>query len=104
MGLKYAFPAQHGEVTRGVPTSYAASPETKSPLRVIAPVWPWRDGETRGVSLEPLYKSVPHAALRDPALLQLLALIDAIRDGTRARAKSGRTALSSQTKVAHGQS
>ena len=23
-GLKYAFPAEHGEVTRGVPTSYAA--------------------------------------------------------------------------------
>src|SRR5271169_4683591 len=25
-GLKYAFPAQHGQVTRGVPTSYAAPP------------------------------------------------------------------------------
>src|ERR1700745_1388796 len=25
-GLKYAFPAEHGEVTRGVPTSYAAEP------------------------------------------------------------------------------
>jgi hypothetical protein len=33
------------------------------------------------VGLEPLYKSVPHAALRDPALYQLLALVDAIRDG-----------------------
>src|SRR5258708_3501789 len=27
-------------------------------------VWPWRDGEARGVSLAPLYKSVPHAALQ----------------------------------------
>jgi hypothetical protein len=25
-GLKYAFPAEHGEVTRGVATSYAAEP------------------------------------------------------------------------------
>src|SRR5208283_1564803 len=25
-GLKYVFPAQHGEVTRGIPTSYAAEP------------------------------------------------------------------------------
>jgi hypothetical protein len=25
-GLKYAFPAEHGEVTRGIPTSYAAEP------------------------------------------------------------------------------
>jgi len=24
-GLKYAFPAEHGQVTRGVPTSYARS-------------------------------------------------------------------------------
>jgi len=23
-GLKYVFPAEHGEVTRGIPTSYAA--------------------------------------------------------------------------------
>jgi len=26
-------------------------------------------------------KNVPHAALRDPALYELLALVDAIRDG-----------------------
>jgi DNA-binding Lrp family transcriptional regulator len=85
-GLKYAFPARHGEVTRGVPTSYAAEP-LKSEIdssNDLPPVWPWHDGDTRGVGLEPLYKSVPQAALRDPALYQLLALVDAIRDG-RAR-------------------
>src|SRR5882757_2331362 len=88
-GLKYAFPAEHGEVTRGIPTSYAAEP-LKSEIAVsndLPPVWPWRDGDTRGVGLEPLYKTVPHAALRDPALYQLLALVDAIRDG-RARERS----------------
>lgn len=26
-GVKYAFPAEHGQVTRGVPTSFAAPPE-----------------------------------------------------------------------------
>jgi hypothetical protein len=88
-GLKYAFPAEHGEVTRGIPTSYAAEP-LKSEIAVsndLPPVWPWRDGDTRGVGLEPLYKNVPHAALRDPALYQLLALVDAIRDG-RARERN----------------
>jgi hypothetical protein len=25
-GLKYAFPAEHGQITRGVPTSFAAPP------------------------------------------------------------------------------
>ena len=53
----------------------------------LPPVWPWPNGDTRGVGLEPLYKSVPRAALRDPALYQLLALVDAIRDG-RARERN----------------
>ncbi len=85
----YAFPAEHGEVTRGIPTSYAAEP-LKSEIAVsndLPPVWPWQDGNTRGVGLEPLYKNVPRAALHDRALYQLLALVDAIRDG-RARERS----------------
>jgi hypothetical protein len=85
-GLKYAFPAEHGEVTRGIPTSYAAEP-LKSEISMsneLPPVWPWHEGNTRGVGLKPLYKSVPAAALRDPNLYQFLALVDAIRDG-RAR-------------------
>ena len=85
-GVKYAFPAQHGEVTRGLPTSFAAPPlkgEIASPGELL-PVWPWREGETRGVALEPLYRTAPAAALRDPILYELLALVDAIRDG-RAR-------------------
>jgi DNA-binding Lrp family transcriptional regulator len=85
-GLKYAFPAQHGEVTRGIPTSHAAEP-LKSEVAMsndLPPVWPWHEGNTRGVGFEPLYKSVPQAALRDSKLYQLLALVDAIRDG-RAR-------------------
>jgi hypothetical protein len=85
-GLKYAFPAKHGQVTRGVPTSYAAEPlkSEVSSSRDLPPVWPWHEGDTRGIALEPLYKSVPRAALRDPWLYEVLALADAIRDG-RAR-------------------
>src|SRR5271169_4764336 len=85
-GLKYAFPAEHGEVTRGIPTSYAAEPLKSEVLMSndLPPVWPWHEGNTRGVGFEPLYKSVPQAALRDSKLYQLLALVDAIRDG-RAR-------------------
>ena len=40
---------------------------------------------------------VPHAALRDPALYELLALVDAIRDG-RARAESGRARFGAPAK------
>jgi hypothetical protein len=82
-GLKYAFPPERGELTRGVPTGYAAEP-LKS--RISAgddppPVWPFPEGKARGYSFAPLYKTVPQAALHDPYLYEMLALIDALRDG-----------------------
>jgi hypothetical protein len=85
-GLKYVFPAHHGTMTRGLPTSYAAEPLRRhiragnEPL----PVWPDPSGPIRGLSFEPLYRNVPQAARRDSHLYELLALVDAIRDG-RAR-------------------
>jgi len=93
-------------VTRGVATSYAAEP-LKSEIASsndLPPVWPWPDGETRGVSLEPLYKSVPHAALRDPVLYQLLALVDAIRDGRARERNLAERDLVHRLRSAHGQS
>jgi DNA-binding Lrp family transcriptional regulator len=85
-GVKYAFPAEHGPMTRGVPTSFAAPPlkDEIASGDELPPVWPWRDGEARGIALAPLYRTAPGAALRDPLLYELLALVDAIRDG-RAR-------------------
>jgi DNA-binding Lrp family transcriptional regulator len=82
-GVKYAFPAQRGEVARGMPTSYFGPPlkDQIAPGDELPPVWPWRDGDTRGITLQPLYKTAPAAALRDPFLYELLALVDAIRDG-----------------------
>lgn len=87
-GLKYVFPPKRGEPTRGVPTSHAAPPmnELLPQGDELIPVWPWPEGTTRGVAFEPLYRSVPEAALRDPRLYELLALADALRDG-RSREK-----------------
>lgn len=85
-GLKYVFPAERGELTRGVATSYGAAPlraliaATDDPI----PVWPYAEGKQRGVSLAPLYKTAPLAALRDPSFYELLVLADALREG-RAR-------------------
>lgn len=85
-GIKYAFPAEHGEPTRGVPTSYAAAPLNRliDPGDEPIPVWPFGKGEKRGIAFAPLYKLLPIAALQDSVLYEQLALIDAIRDG-RAR-------------------
>jgi len=82
-GARYAFPATHGALSRGVPTSYAAPPlsNTIQPGSDPAPVWPHKNGTVRGVTLQPLYPSVPEAALNNPALYEVLALFDAVRAG-----------------------
>lgn len=85
-GIKYVFVPEHGEMTRGMPTGYAAPPlaghfvgHDEPP-----PVWPTRDGPVRGQAFSPLYSLAPGAAAKDSALYELLALVDAVRGG-RAR-------------------
>ena len=82
-GLKYAFVAERGELTRGVPTGYAAEPLKGMILTSDEPppVWPYPQGEARGYSFSPLYRSAPQAALADQRLYELLVLVDAIRGG-----------------------
>jgi hypothetical protein len=67
-GVKYAFPAERGEPTRGVLTGYAAPPLANLIMSgdELPPVWSYSEGTSKGVSFEPLYKTVPFAALRDP--------------------------------------
>ena len=85
-GVKYAFPPDHGGLTRGVATGYAAPPLKGmiSQPNETPPVWPDPEGDTRGYEFSPLYKTVPKAALKDKMLYELLTIVDAIRDG-RAR-------------------
>jgi len=82
-GVKYAFPVEHGGITRGIPTAEGVSPlrEYFADQSAMLPVWPSADGSVRGSAFSPLYKNVPQAALRDPRLHELLALVDAIREG-----------------------
>lgn len=82
-GVKYAFPVQRGEATRGMPTAYAAPPLSDQIAADgdLPPVWPEAEGDVRGITLEPLHRAAPKAARKDPALHEFLALIDALRDG-----------------------
>ena len=88
-GVKYMFPAVRGQVVRGMPTSYAAPPLNRqiSSGPDLPPVWPLATGQDRGVAIEPLYRTAPLAARADAHLYELLALLDALRDG-RARERS----------------
>jgi hypothetical protein len=89
-GVKYAYPPNRGEMTRGMPTCHAGPP-LKSMLLISddepLPVWPDPEGAIRGYAFSPLYKSVPRAAAKDPRLYELLVLVDGIRDG-RARERA----------------
>lgn len=88
-GVRYAFPAERGRQTRGMPTAHAAPPLSglihagTDPL----PVWPDPEGEARGESFKPLYKGAPAAARADSKLYECLSLIDSLRGG-RARERT----------------
>ncbi|MFZ1160181.1 MAG: hypothetical protein WAO10_20525 [Candidatus Sulfotelmatobacter sp.] len=87
-GVKYAFPVERGGPTRGIPTAEAAPPLNQyfPESFPLPPVWPCSDNDersTRGLEFSPLYKNVVTAS-RDRKLYELLALVDAIREG-RAR-------------------
>lgn len=101
-GVKYAFPVTRGEVTRGVPTSYAGPPLMAhfAGSSDLPPVWPHPSGSVRGVTLEPLYRTVPAAALRDRALYELLVLIDALREGRARERKLAESELRKRLRIA----
>jgi hypothetical protein len=89
-GVKYAYPAEKGMLTHGLVTAYAAPPLNKiivSSPDEPAPVWSYAHGNRIGYSIKPLHPSAPVAAQEDPAFYELLALVDAIREG-RARERT----------------
>ena len=88
-GVRYIWPAALGPIKRGVPTAFGVEPlasvVTAAPGE--APVWAHPAGSAKGPTLSPLYRTAPQAALADPALHRLLALLDALRTG-RARERA----------------
>lgn len=82
-GVKYAFPALLGGITRGMATGISAPPLKNSFAQneMLSSVWPDAQGKERGLSLQPLYPSVPAAARADLHLYEFLVLVDAIRAG-----------------------
>lgn len=89
-GVPYVFPAKPKEVTRGIPTAWAApsmAQAVQSPPDQLPPVWPDPEATTQGVAVRPLYPRAPHAARKDEKLYSLLALVDALRLG-RARERA----------------
>ena len=82
-GIKYVFPVVLGGLTRGLPTGVSASPlkEHFEQSDALPLVWPDDEGHVRGISVLPIYPSVPAACKRDDKLYRLLSVVDALRGG-----------------------
>jgi DNA-binding Lrp family transcriptional regulator len=101
-GVRYAFPAKRGSVSRGIPTAHAAPPLSEHITSDdLPPVWPDSEGKVRGFALEPLYRSVPQAVKSDPQLYELLALVDALRIGRARERKMAEEELKKRLSYAH---
>lgn len=82
-GLRFVFPAKPGAPERGMPTAFSA-PMLEGHLISGGQdihVWPYAQGTVRGLSVAPLFRSVPEAVQSDERLYEFLALVDAIRLG-----------------------
>jgi DNA-binding Lrp family transcriptional regulator len=88
-GLPYVFAARTKEMTRGVPTAWAAPALAGAVVSSdpLPPVWPDPAGSVQGLAVKPLYASGPQAAANDEKLYALLAAVDALRLG-RARERA----------------
>lgn len=98
-GIPFAFPAEPGALTYGMPTAHSAPPLCDQLAYAEAYVWPGTGGVS-GRSVPPLHQVAPEAAATDARLYGALALIDALRVGRardRALAVEGLERLLSST-------
>ena len=86
VGVPHAFPALIGPSAVGVATAFSAAAFRASVAPPEAYVWPDGNGHAEGLALTPLFAAAVRLPLRNVALYEVLALIDALRVGdTRER-------------------
>jgi len=83
-GLKYVFPVEPGAIVKGIPTAHSAYPIRDHIIGGENYVWQHAKGRLRGQAIEPLYHTIPDVIDSNPALYELLVVIDTLRVG-RAR-------------------
>ncbi|MGE3063791.1 MAG: hypothetical protein AB7T10_09220 [bacterium] len=82
-GLKYCFPAKVERTCRGILTAHSSRfmknfVESES---ISDYVWPYEHGESYGLSVRPLYKTVPGFVEKDDSMYEALSYIDVLRLG-----------------------
>lgn len=84
-GVKHVFPALEGRLVRGMPTAFSASVLSNEFVVEDPYIWPAKGFSTKGISIDPLYHTVPGACKEDGQLYELLALTDALRMGAKSK-------------------
>jgi len=82
-GVQYVFPALEGRLMRGMPTAFSASVLSEAFVVEDPYIWPMKGYSNKGISINPLYHTVPEACKEDERLYDLLALTDALRMGAK---------------------
>jgi len=80
-GLKYVFPESPGSMGRGIATAHSAEPLKAKITSKEHYVWADSNGKLRGLTVKPLYRTMPDAVKKDKNLHELLSLVDGIRLG-----------------------
>lgn len=80
--VKYIFPAQLSSPAVGLPTSFA-HPDFKFIKYSTEDIhiWPAAVGKVRGITLIPIYPTLPEACLEDKKLYKLACFVEMIRSG-----------------------
>ncbi|MCL4214781.1 MAG: hypothetical protein KJZ74_12795 [Gemmatimonadales bacterium] len=84
-GLRYAFPARRGPLTRGVPTAHSAPALAKAIDAPDVVVWPAPDAAAAvaGFEVAPLYAGAVRLPETSPDTYRVLTILDALRLGDR---------------------
>jgi len=83
-GLKYVFPPQPGNATRGIATAFSAYPVNQYITDCDENyVWKCYNGTKRGNSIVPLYEKIPKIVENQLELYEFLTIIDCLRIGKK---------------------
>lgn len=87
-GVKYIYPTKPGALGLGLPTSISAPAHKKAVVNDTEVfVWPSANGEIRGQIIDPFYKNIADAAIKDADFYDIMSAIDILRIG-KSREKS----------------
>lgn len=87
-GIKYIYPTKPGALGFGLPTSISAPAHKNSVVNDSEVfIWPFPNGEIRGQIIDPFYKNIAKAALKDRDFYDIMSAIDILRIG-KARERS----------------